>query len=966
MKTKFLLSAVALTAAFTACNNEELPSSADKDLSVSEEIVGANLVSKGGSISIGDAESRVNANGWEDTDKLALAWYNIEDKVLDVQDIAHWPKTTGTLDPNVYANHLFVQNEEGKFVTNSNIYQGAHFIYFPYAYSGKPGIMHVDVNNKPQTTAWNSDALNNALYVSAQDFIAEEDVDAKTGRLAKDFYITPAVNTLKVNVTPEQGIVANDFLKTLEISKLYIWNQDAVFRTNADINPNFIPTIQKDAEGEFSQELTYAKLKTNLADAFVNSTPSSTIETIIDADFTLANANSLRAFTLPTETPSNPKSYTELHVHVKANGVQEGVSYDMGKFVVVEGPVADGGSADKTNNENIAKLQNALYDNTLPYYLHNNINNGVNLSSLGININLLASEFKADYTISNLEEWNLTVDLVDALNSLSVIKVKPEFTLTGAVNVTEGETIKVPVHGLTIDTSDPEAKVSFETDYTVDAALGAIFDQADKLEVLPGAALTLVDNATLKADIHNDGVINVGYKATLGDKEVGANKVDNEHGRINVVYGSYVYTVTGKNGTIAYAVQANEYAYKLNNLMSSTTGTNVLGNAYVNTLVVNEGIELNLSNVDGDTPASDPYINNAVAGASILPSYLKNTTIELVGGTLTAASTKAVVKDIKVLASTRASIIKDVDVLGDLTVAKGANVTIDAAGVANKATASIKGNLKNEGTVTVNVSIVVNKNVYNEKKNQSIISVLGKEVLWYKTNYYQGGMAKGDILKLTVAYTQVSTGAFSTPIDASNKTLDGKGGTITVTSKPANNGLVTGSGAMAITNLNIDGQNKLTSTDISTRALYFSNATNVHINNVNVTNTGYYFNICGAAASKATNTVVINNCTFTGWGSIDNNFASATIRNTHFGFGNYFENGKENLFNGGFRAYCSTVIEDCTFEEGFYLAIEELTSDATLTLKNCKVGSTIITKSNYKSLLNIEGPASNLVYLIIE
>ena len=39
---------------------------------------------------------------------------------------------------------------------------------------------------------------------------------------------------------------------------------------------------------------------------------------------------------------------------------------------------------------------------------------------------------------------------------------------------------------------------------------------------------------------------------------------------------------------------------------------------------------------------------------------------------------------------------------------------------------------------------------------------------------------------------------------------------------------------------------------------------------------------------------------------------------------------------------------------------------ATLTLKNCKVGDTVITKSNYKTLLNIEGEPSQLVYLTIE
>lgn len=969
------MSAVALTATFAACNNENVPSSVENNLLENQEIVGATLVSEGGTISLGGIQSRVNANGWEPSDKLALAWYNLNGKtgsITEEQTKLNWNGAGN--DEAIYANHLFTRSAEGKFVTNSNIYQGAHFIYFPYTYSGKPGVMSVNVNAKAQTTDYNSDIMNNALYVSAQDFISASEVDAETGKLAKDFYITPAVNALKVNVTPQASIASNSFLKNLEISKLTIWNQDALFNVSASIDPNKVPQVVYE-DGEVVIEKTYKALKEKLAKALTgDETPNLT--TNIDADITLANAASLRAFTLPTKATSNDPTWSEIAVHVKANGAEEGVSYHMGCFNLV---IKDATHKDEKNQLALKKLQEALYDKTKAYYLGNNLNDESFINPVGLNIDLLASEFVADYNISNLEEWNLTVAMVDALNSLSTTKIKPTFNVTGAVCVTEGKTINVPAHGLTeVLTAETGAKICFETDYTVNAALANLFSKDDKVEVLTGSTLTIEDEVKFIADVHNDGIINVGYKAQLGYKD--ANKasvaasanVDNEHGRINVVYGSYVYAENGKNGTIAYAVDANEYAYKLNNLMSATTtGENVLGNAYVNTLVVNNGITLNLAKADGNTPASDPYINNAVSGSSVNPAYLAKTTFEVVGGNLISAAAKSTVKAIKVMPSTIVATIKDINVGEELYVMRGASVAFDATANAlgKKATASV-GTLKNEGTMNVSVSILT-KNVYNEK-NSSILSVLNKEVVWYKAMYYQGGMAQGDILKMVGAYKALTQDKNLTASEAISGTTDGNGYKLTLNAQPDFNGLVTGSGALTITNLTIDGANKLTTIlDAnnkykSTRALYLSDVTSALINNVNVSNAGYAMNILGQASSASTNTLIISNSVLKGWASVNEYFALVTIKNTEFGFNTYFENGTENMFNGGFRAYSKTVIEDCTFAEGYYLAIEELNSVATLTLKNCKVGDTVITKSNYKTLLNIEGEASQLVYLTIE
>lgn len=954
MRTKFLLSAVALTATFAACNNEDVPSSVNNNLTVGEEIVGATLVSEGGNISLGGIESRVDANGWQPSDRLALAWYNLNGStgsILDGQNLSDW--TGAGDDKAIYANHLFTRSEEGKFVTNSNIYQGAHFIYFPYTYSGKPGVMTVNVNAEPQTTDFTADVLNKALYVSAQDFIAEKDVDTETGKLAKSFYITPAVNALKVNATPEAGISSNAFLKNLEITKLDIWNEEALFNVTADIDPNKVPMVEFDEDGNVDPTETYKTLKEDLAGAFTG-TASTNLTTNIDADVTLAGASSLRAFTLPTEVSSNTATWSEIAVHVKANGSEEGTSYNMGYFRLF---VKDDTHKNENNQKALKKLQEALYDNTKAYYLANNLNNGERIAQVNINIDLLASEFVADYTISNLEEWNLTVSLVDALNSLSTTKVKPTFNLTGAVCVKEGETINVPAHGLNVLTTATGAKVCFETDYTVNEALAKVFSKEDIVEVVTGTTLTIEDQVELVADVHNDGIINVGYKAKLGDTD--DKNVNNEHGRINVVYGSYVYTEAGKNGTIAYEVAANEYAYKINNLLA--TNGNTLGYAYVNTLVVNEGITFNVAKADSNIDQQDPYKTDEVIGARIKPALLVGTDIEIAGGNLISDINKNTVKNIKAMSST--SSIKDINVTNDLTVKRGATVTFDATAnsLGQKATATV-GTVNNEGVLNVAVSVKTT-NVHNEK-NSSIISVLGKEVVWYSSFYYQGGMAQGDILKLNDYYDSLNATTNMTASKALEGTFDGKGNAYYLNAKPTFNHLTTATGAITVTNLTVDGKNYKTTDDKSTRAFYFTAATDILINNVTVSGVGYTMNMYGASA--ASSRMVVSKSVLNGWTSFDDKFAQVIFKNTEFGFGTYFEGGKENLFNGGIRPYSKTVIEDCTFEEGFYLAIEELNSVATLTLKNCKVGETTLDGSNFKTLLNIEGDASQLVYVTVE
>ena len=183
--------------------------------------------------------------------------------------------------------------------------------------------------------------------------------------------------------------------------------------------------------------------------------------------------------------------------------------------------------------------------------------------------------------------------------------------------------------------------------------------------------------------------------------------------------------------------------------------------------------------------------------------------------------------------------------------------------------------------------------------------------------------------------------------------LDGKGHTLTVADVPATNLLVKGTGDATVKNLTIEGDGKYYDTDKSTRALYFDGALgDVTVSNVHVSGVGYAMNV--NTSTKATGALTVSNSTLEGWTSFAGVFTAATFKNVHFGISTYF--GANSMFNGGIRPYQSVTLENCTFDQGFYLCLTELGTGA-ITLKNCKVGDLLITAGNIatETLLKFEG-----------
>ena len=188
--------------------------------------------------------------------------------------------------------------------------------------------------------------------------------------------------------------------------------------------------------------------------------------------------------------------------------------------------------------------------------------------------------------------------------------------------------------------------------------------------------------------------------------------------------------------------------------------------------------------------------------------------------------------------------------------------------------------------------------------------------------------------------------------------LDGKGHTLTVADTPATNLLVKGTGDATVKNLTIKGNGEYYDTNKSTRALYFDGTMgDIIISNVHVSGVGYALNVNSSNGSGKLN---VSNSTLVGWSSFAAVFTEAKFTNVHFGIGTYFD--ANSMFNGGIRPYMTTVFENCTFEAGYTISCTEIGASESLTFKNCKVGNTVIDKTNIWDLLKKEGnPDANSI-----
>lgn len=701
---KYLFSSLVLSTMVVGCSQEELAPKVD-NVEAEKEFVSVKGHDLLGPLTVKiGAETRVDANGWQKSDKLGLAWFDIEGDITALQTPTKWTNfitTPNTLDNNLYGNHLFMV-EGNAFTTQTNVYQGAHFVYFPFERATEIAQKNVKLNEKAIGATKNDlsdfdyDRFNNAFHISASDFVSGNDVNSDM-KLVKEFTLSPVTNVIKIATTPVGKFEEKDKLKALKLTSYSIQAGTAVFEDDFDINTGDIPAakykavdgvIVLDAEKNIQNLDTYAK---NIA-----ATPSTELTRTISADYTMAAARELPLYVLPVSGWTTDNDALTITVNVKTASGLTG-------YFTIDNPdgLADDNANVTGNMKTINKLDKAMVDGGyLTKILRTNTGEW---SFLNLPVDLSDANFRLNANIENYRQW---VDAVEIYEALGVPTA--DLNVTGTVHFAEA--IPTLTSGKIKVTTSGSGKIVITGAVTLPAESKLdLTTNAPSVEIATTGKLSIIDNVKLANDnVVNKGVINLGYKAQVGVRNSGIN---NAAGRVNVVYGSYAYLASGNEGVVAYTVPAAYEIYKLEYLINAS---NANGEASVNTFVVgyegNQQVTLNLNGQNAGQ--DDPYNPD---GNTNMPA-LDGITIEMTGGILTKGTgTKTNVKAIKVLSG--ANTITDVTVLNNIEVATDATAAVTRgaanANITNKGTLTLMdvaidlGNnttIENNGTMTVNAT----------------------------------------------------------------------------------------------------------------------------------------------------------------------------------------------------------------------------------------------------------------------
>lgn len=483
---------------------------------------------------------------------------------------------------------MFSAVEDGantQFTTTTDVYQGAYFAYWPYAKqqgNSSTGIVPktIKVNDMPQIGDYDYERWNQALMISAQNFIGYNEGTDKNGILQMSFSPVPMVNMLVMNATPDENITGDDVLKGLTITEMEVdaGRNNKIFATEAILVPRNLPkklateTLDETREKVYEAADAATKNSTTNSILEVNKRENTLTTKVLNPEYTLAQANELRAFALPiikqatyssTQNPTAKVTVGRLH---EVDGESQ-LWYELGEFAI------------DAEDEFIQHVKEALTaEETSTYSWLKVMRNETNENAWQVRRNSMVANLGVDNfkpltnDITCKEQWN---DLVDIYNSLVNIRglenvEKPTFNLTSEV-VFDGE-IRVPTCGVELSTSG-------------------------------GGQMTITGETVWPESLTADG-----------DAKV---YVD-ENGVMNY---------------IAYRMIADNEIARLNKLLNGGPATK--GSANINTVIIPAGIELNLNaKVETDGNTGDRYEEDIQGSSSGLSDKIENTRIELEGGAL--------------------------------------------------------------------------------------------------------------------------------------------------------------------------------------------------------------------------------------------------------------------------------------------------------------------------------------------
>lgn len=775
MKKRVLFSACALAACFAACTNDDFQTEQNNTvINEAGEVIGADLVSSGMKMNINDgsADTRINENGqWETGDQIGLGWYKYKTAIDKEQLYSEWASGSGwtTTDNNLYANILFTLQSDGMWQTQADVYQGAYFAYWPFQRM-TPGskLKVVAPNDVPQTDdSFKSDVYKNSLYLSAQDFIEYADVDESTMTLKSEFVLSPMVNAIGVVATPEAKISASEYLKSMIITGMQIsvdGSDNNIITPSATLSPRYLPkTINDDGSARTDEEL-----RKELDKAAVAATGTSKTILANQADkvnylrtaiannnFTLAKNNTLRAFAFPFQKGAKytDRQFPSVEVTVKsANG-----DWDLGTFAV-----------NNTNSETLATSLKQMFDDAQKGEKFSMVQNilgepgsrGVPQTPETMTANLTVKDFTpATSDIKTVKHWNDLVTLVNELKNAGKVFANNQvvFTLGGDLNFIEnGEQLKTPDDvDIVLNTDSRELVINGEVEWPAHLITNDT-RYTTNIVVNEGATLKVgIDRNEvvnlIASSIENNGTIKAGAKASISaDKNnlTYGNKLENNN-MVIVEFGAYVYPAVGQEGIIAYEMDNNEpnTIGEINTLMELESSNSQKGYAQINTLILSNGVELDLNAQARAAGEGNRYEEGS--NAEYLNS-LENIDIIMRGASIVrkAGGQYTKVADIKVEEGTNK--ITDVVPQGNIDILKGSELTLAseiAIPLVDDGTPLVLADdavINNEGTLYVN-NTTTTKDFINEV---GTVKVESDEILYYVDRYIQGGIADGTVEKV--------------------------------------------------------------------------------------------------------------------------------------------------------------------------------------------------------------------------
>lgn len=634
MKTTKLFFALAIAASLAACTKEVLVEP-EKAVDSFDDIKGAKVVANGFSIDpMSEAQTKVTVeNGvpsWSDGDNAGVAWFvNAAGKVTDSQAAVPLNKLSAT----AYANHK-LEYGEGRFQSNSNVYEGWHVAYYPYQEMVRPDELTFTVNPVMDKKINSNDDYGRELYennilLSSAYHISndvEGSVKVKDGVIQETMPLHFLTNILRPRFTLAPEFTAKEIKDLQIVSVTLSVKNNNLFAPTLTVNPAYFPTA-----GDGFEEEDFGKTGDKVAlladDASYTNSVTTIVSTENPEDYKLgAESLNFRMFIAPVPAPATALTAASFTVKVTLS--------DESSFTLQAG-----NDTESKNYKTFEKLAWCLNNDAKAQ--GNNLQtvnvdkNGI-LNPINLDLDLTVADYSLQHKAADYDEWCTAIDLAAAMGAEEVaIKVIGEigFDTEHPLYTGDFESIKV--------TSGTKAVLAFANDITWSDKI--TLSKKVPVVVKADGVLTVGEKGlTTTGKITNDGTIVLVEGAKLPKGSI----VNN--GTIKVSVGSEIVAPTGA-GKVVYTVDGTVVTAVIDDLIAK---------ASLNTLVVNANLESDTA-LDWSALTVE-MIKDAVLRADVTAAAIKvNEGEHAINGNITAPA---------VTVAEGASLSVDGNINGDVTV----------------------------------------------------------------------------------------------------------------------------------------------------------------------------------------------------------------------------------------------------------------------------------------------------------